>query len=73
MFYFIICVVSDLEYSGFTQNILAFSLKKTSKVQNPLGARPGLGTQPCYEAPGDFWVKYVQNAVTNIRLVRLSP
>ena len=23
-------------------------------VQTPLGARPGLGTQPCYEDPGDF-------------------
>ena len=29
-------------------------------VQNPLGARLGLGTQPCYEALGDLWVKHVQ-------------
>ena len=29
-------------------------------VQNPLGARPGLGTQPRYEAPGDLQVEYVQ-------------
>ena len=27
---------------------------------NPLGARPGLGTQPHYEAPGDLRVEYVQ-------------
>ena len=27
-------------------------------VQMPLGARPGLRTQPCYEAPGDLCVKY---------------
>ena len=33
----------------------------------------GLGTQPRYEAPGDLLVEYVQNAVINIRLVRLSP
>ena len=40
---------------------------------NPLDARPGLGTQPRYEAPGDLRVEYVQNAVINIGLVRLSP
>ena len=33
----------------------------------------GLATQPRYEAPGDLRVEYVQNAVINIRLVRLSP
>ena len=26
-------------------------------VQTPLGARPGLGTQPRYEAPGDLRVE----------------
>ena len=26
-------------------------------VQNPLCARPGLGTQPGYEVPGDLWVE----------------
>ena len=41
-------------------------------VQTPLGARPGLGTQPRYEAPGDLWVEIVENAVIKIRLVRLS-
>ena len=41
-------------------------------VQTPLGARLGLGTQPCYEAPGDLWVEIVENAVINIGLVRLS-
>ena len=41
-------------------------------VQTPLGARLGLGTQPRYEAPGDLWVEIVENAVINIRLVRLS-
>ena len=29
-------------------------------VWTPLGAWPGLGTQPCYEAPGHLWVKYVK-------------
>ena len=29
-------------------------------VQNSLGARLGLGTQPRYEAPGDLRVEYVQ-------------
>ena len=29
-------------------------------VQTPLGTRPGLGTQPRYEAPGDLRVEYVQ-------------
>ena len=37
-------------------------------VQTPLDARPGLGTQPCYEAPGDLPVEPVENAVINIRL-----
>ena len=41
-------------------------------VQTPLGTRLGLGTQPRYEAPGDLWVEIVENAVINIRLVRLS-
>ena len=40
---------------------------------NPLGARPSLGTQPRYEAPGDFRVKLLENAVISIGLVRLSP
>ena len=29
-------------------------------------ARPGLGTQPRYEAPGDLRVKNVENTVINI-------
>ena len=29
-------------------------------VQTPLGAWPGLGTQPRYEAPGDLWVEIVK-------------
>ena len=42
-------------------------------VQTPLGAMPGLETQPLYEAPGDLRVDLVENAVINIELVRLSP
>ena len=34
-------------------------------------SRPGLGIQPCYEAPSDLWVEIVENAVINIGLVRL--
>ena len=29
-------------------------------VQTLIGTRPGLGTQPRYEASGDLWVEYVQ-------------
>ena len=36
MFYFIICIVSDLEYSGSTQNILAFSFKKCVNYNSSL-------------------------------------
>ena len=42
-------------------------------VQTPLGARPGLGTQPHYEAPGDLRIELVENTVINIGLVRLPP
>ena len=42
-------------------------------LQISLGAQSDLGTQSCYEAPGDLWVEIVENAVINIRWVRLSP
>ena len=45
---------SDLMGEGFAIRIGRFL------VQNPLGVRLGLGTQPCYEALGDLWVKHVQ-------------
>ena len=31
-------------------------------VQTPLGARPGIGTQPRYEAPGDLRVENVKRS-----------
>ena len=34
--------------------------------QIPLGARPGLGTQPRYEATGDLRVEKVENRVIEI-------
>ena len=41
-------------------------------AQTPLGARPGFGTQPRYEAPGELQVEISNEyAVINIRLVRL--
>ena len=40
-------------------------------VQTPLGAQPGLGTQPRYKAARDLLVEIVKNAVINMRLVRL--
>ena len=33
---------------------------KRLPVQIPLDAPPGLGIQPCYEAPDDLRVKYVR-------------
>ena len=42
-------------------------------VQTPLGALPGLGNQPCYEAPSDLRVKTWIKAIINIGWVRLSP
>ena len=44
-----------------------------SSVRQHTGARPGLGIQPRYKAPGDLRVEVVENAVINIELVRLSP
>ena len=42
-------------------------------VPTPSGAWLGLGIQPCYEGPSDLWVEIMENAVSNIGLVRLSP
>ena len=36
------------------------------KIQNPLGARPGVWTQPCGKAPGDLWV----NEVSSLRMTK---
>ena len=41
-------------------------------VQIPVVACRGLGTQPCYEVPGDIRVEFVENVVINIALVRRS-
>ena len=35
------------------------------QVQTPLELESGLGTQPCYNVPGDFWVNWLY-AVINI-------
>ena len=48
-------------------------LRCFDKVRTPLGAHQGLGTQPCYGAPSELWVKIDKNAVINIELVGLSP
>lgn len=42
-------------------------------AQAPLGARLGLETQSCYEASGEWLGQNSENAVINIRLVRLFP
>ena len=42
-------------------------------IMTPLGTRPGLGTQPCYEAPYDLQIKHRQNIVINIKRVWLFP
>ena len=41
-------------------------------VQTPLGAQPGLGTQPRYEVSDDVQVETWVNAVMNIGWVTLS-
>ena len=42
----------------FTQSISIRSGR--FPVQTQLDAWPGLGTQPCYEGPGDFQIKIVR-------------
>ena len=42
-------------------------------TMTPLCTRPGLATQPRYEAPCDLWVKHRQNTVINIERARLLP
>ena len=49
-----------------------FDRIRGSSVQIPPGARPGLGTQSHYEAPGDLLVKHWYITVTNIGWVTLS-
>ena len=39
----------------------------------PLGTRPGLGTESCYETPCDLQIKHRQNIVINIKSVAVSP
>ena len=41
--------------------------------QFPLGVQLGIGTQPHYKAPVDHQVKILENALVNIKLVKLSP
>ena len=47
---------SGLVGQGFVVRIGRFP------VQTPLGARPGLGAQPRYEAPGDLRVENVKRS-----------
>ena len=42
-------------------------------IMTPLGTGPGLGTQPCYEAPCGLQIKHRQNIVINIKRVWLFP
>ena len=42
-------------------------------IMTPLGTRPGLGTQPCYQAPCDLQIKCRQNIVISIQRVWLLP
>ena len=39
---------------GITNRIKRFP------IQTPLGAQPGLGTQPYYEVYSDLWIKIVK-------------
>ena len=61
------------------REIVAWGLKalelesEGSQFKPTLSAHPGLGTQPCYKAPGDLHVELVKKAVINIGLVRLPP
>ena len=40
--------------------VKALWLELEVPVSNPIGAWPGLGTQPCYKAPCDVWVEIVK-------------
>ena len=40
-------------------------------IQAPLGARLVLGTQPCYEAPGDLQLENLTYAMINLLLNNL--
>ena len=46
---------SDLVGKGVAIRMIRFL------VRTPSGAQPHLGAQPCYEAPGDLWVKIEKN------------
>ena len=35
-------------------------------VQTPIGARPGLGTQPCYGAPGGLGIENVKTQLLTL-------
>ena len=41
-------------------------------VRTPLGARPGLGSRPRYEAPGDLQIEYVERDYHQVRQVAFS-
>ena len=67
----VICVQSLLQESALVGLGIGIRIERFL-VQTLLGAWSGFGTQPHYEAPSDFHAELVENAVINIRLVRLS-
>ena len=61
-------IVAEIQFKLLTERVLSADIEKVGEwpsggrflVQNPLGTRPGLGTQPRYEAPSDLQVEHVQ-------------
>ena len=49
----------DITEKSYNYRIETFGIG-SFPVRNPLGARPDLGTQPRYEAPGDLRMKHIQ-------------
>ena len=46
--------------SGLVHESIAKKIER-SPVQTPLESWPGLGTQSCFEAPDEIWVKTVED------------
>ena len=55
-------IVPSKEWGEWPSGLRRCSRIGRFPVQTPLGARPGLGTQPRYEAPGDLRAENVKRS-----------